>query len=105
MKPDTIYYEALLYPANSGCIKKHSCKKDCSNHSCPIQLQNAIAKGKLFLKQLMNVTGNSPLKSDRDILKAIIVKNSVHLSTDDPATKAVSETINPNFFLTAKIFN
>jgi hypothetical protein len=105
MKPETIYYEGLLYPANSGCIKKHSCKKDCGNHTCPIEMQRAIAQGKLFLTQLMNVTGNSPLKNDQYTLKAIAVKNSVHLSTDDPATKAVSETINPSFFLTAKNFN
>jgi len=105
MKPETIYYEALLYPATSGCLKKHSCKKDCPNHTCPIQLQRVIAQGEFFLTQLMTVTGNSPLKKDKDALTAVAVKNSVHLSTEDPTTKSVSETINPNFFLTAKNFN
>lgn len=104
MKPETIYYEALLYPASSGCIKKHSCKKGCRNNFCPIQLQHAVTNGKLLLTQLVNATGNSPLNTGQ-ALKAIVVKNSVHLSTDDPATKATSDTINPNFFLTVKILN
>ena len=99
MKPETIYFEALLYPV------KHPCKKSCRNHSCPIRLQRAIAEGKLFLTQLLNLTGNLPIKSDPDVIKATTVKNSVHLSTDDPNVKAVSDTINPTLFLTAKNFN
>lgn len=105
MKPQAIYYEALLYPANGGRIKKHSCKKDCRNHSCPIQLQRTIAQGKLLLAGLMILTGYSPMKNDQGAIKANLVKNSVHLSTEDPKTEAIGETINPNFFLTAKNFN
>jgi hypothetical protein len=105
MKSETIYYEALLYPANSGCITKHPCKKDCRSHSCPMQLQHAIAEAKLFLTELMNLTGNLPIKSDQDAIKATAVKNSVHLSTDDPNAKAVSDTINPTLFLTVKNLN
>ena len=97
MKPEIIYYEALLYPAASGWIKKHPCKKDCGNHSCPIQLQRAIAKEKLFLTQ-MNVTGNSPVQNDPDILKVIVVRNSVHLSTVDPITQELAKQSIPISF-------